>query len=151
MPAGKGLLAGLLLAVLIPINGCASTFLVSKDCNTYYFGSTQEKLYNMLCSSGDLEKVLNSADLPPLYRDSLYRFQCVDRSHDGVVRIYTDLSSDQKDRLKDAFKEHGYEINSRPTDNFHVYPLGVNPDFCPTHEKYQGFNREEAGQRGLIA
>ncbi len=53
----------LFLASLLFI-GCAKTFLVSKDCQTYFFGSSDLILYRMLSTSGDHCKGMNIFILP---------------------------------------------------------------------------------------
>jgi hypothetical protein len=122
---------GLLLTV-----GCAKTFLVSKDCNTYFFGSNNETLYKMLCTSGDLEKILNDAQLPQDGKAGLYKAQCVERSREHVDTIYVSLTPEQQEALQSAFRKHGYEINVKPTPNFHVYPYYDNINFCPPEQQY---------------
>ena len=138
------------LTAMLLTSGCATTFLVSKDCYTYYFGSTQEELHRILCGTGDLQKILDDSKLPQDARDSLYRFQCVDRSHDDVVRTYAALSGSQKSMLREAFIKNGYEINARPASNFHVYPLDINPNFCPSQEVYEKHltDRANAQEKG---
>jgi hypothetical protein len=111
--------------------GCARTFLVSKDCTTYFFGSQDQTLYSMLCASGDLEAILNDAALPADARAALLEAQCRERSREKLDRIYASLSSEQQDALKSAFRKHGYEINTKPAPNFRVYPYYDNVNFCP--------------------
>ena len=130
----KGVRIWLLFALMASAAGCVSTFTVSKYCTTYYFGSTQDGLHKMLCESGDLLKVLNDSGLPRETQDAFSRFQCVDRSHDGVVKTYAVLSGEQKMKLLEAFKKQGYEINSKPASNFHVFPLDIDPNFCSQYE-----------------
>ncbi len=110
---------------------CAKTFLVTKDCNTYFFGSPDQTLYKMLCTSGDLQKVLADFAIPEDIRASLYEAQCTDRSRDKLDSIYASLSHDQQDALKSAFRKHGYEINVKDVPNYRVYPYYDNVNFCP--------------------
>jgi hypothetical protein len=120
-----------LLSALLLFTGCTKTFLVSKDCNTYFFGSNNQTLYRMLCTSGDLEKVLADARLSEDVLAGLYQAQCTDRSREKLERIYGSLSRKQQEALKSAFRKHGYEINAYPAPNFRVYPYYDNVNFCP--------------------
>jgi hypothetical protein len=120
-----------LISASMLFTGCAKTFLVSKDCNTYLFGSQDQTLYRMLCTSGDLEAVLTDAGLPADAQAGLLEAQCTYRSKEKADRIYGSLTSKQQDALKSAFREHGYEINAKPAPNFRVYPDYDNVNFCP--------------------
>jgi hypothetical protein len=136
-PTGKNRLLFLFAVCCALLNiGCAKTFLLSKDCNTYFFGSSNETLYTMLCTSGDLEQVLNDAQLPQDVKSGLYKAQCAERSREAVDTIYASLSPEQQDVLKSAFRQHGYEINAKSTPNFHVYPHYDNINFCPPEQQY---------------
>jgi hypothetical protein len=125
--AGK---IAVLLAMSLFFIGCAKTFLVSKDCKTYFFGGTDRTLFNMLCTSGDLQKVLADSGLPEATRAGLYEAQCEDRSRGKLDVIYVSLSHDQQDASKSAFRKRGYEINVKETPNYHVYPYYDNVNFC---------------------
>lgn len=123
-------------AVLI-LGGCASTFLVSKDCRTYYFGSPEEGPYKMLCASGDFRKILDDSALPQEIKDSLYKAQCLDRSKESVKRIYASLTDDQKEELKFSFQKHGYYVNYKPVPNYQYnYYYVSNREFCPSEREY---------------
>jgi hypothetical protein len=131
----KGMLV-LALSVLLVSGGCATTFLISKDCNTHFFGDADETMHKMLCSSGEFEKILNDAGLPQEIKTGLHQAQCVERSVKKVRAIYTSLSPEQQENLKSSFRQHGYYINYKPTGNFHVYPYSPNVHFCPQDEGY---------------
>jgi hypothetical protein len=119
------------------LGSCASTFLVSKDCMTYYFGSPEEGPYKMLCASGDLKKVLDDSTLPQEIKESLYKAQCLDRSKDSVKKIYTSLTDDQKEELKFSFQKHGYYVNYKPVPNYQYnYYYVSNREFCPSEREY---------------
>ncbi len=120
-----------MISASLLFTGCAKTFLVSKDCNTYFFGSQDQTLYRMLCTSGDLEAVLTDAALPADVRTGLLEAQCTYRSQEKLDRLYTSLGSEQQGALKSAFRKHGYEINEKPAPNFHIYPYYDNVNFCP--------------------
>jgi hypothetical protein len=136
--AGK-VRAMLLLAACaaLVLGGCASTFLVSKDCRTYYFGSPEEGPYKMLCASGDLKKVLDDSALPQEIKESLYKAQCRDRSKESVKKIYASLTDDQKEELKFSFQKHGYYVNYKPVPNYQYnYYYVSNREFCPSEREY---------------
>ncbi len=122
------------IASALLITGCAKTFLVSKDCTTYFFGSQDQKLYGMLCTSGDLRKVLADTALPEEARAGLYQAQCIDRSREKLDHLYASLDREQQDSLKAAFRKQGYEINAKPAPNYQVYPYYDNVNFCPPEQ-----------------
>jgi hypothetical protein len=137
---GRGtVLVIMLLAVsaVLILGGCASTFLVSKDCKTYYFGSPEEGPYKMLCASGDFRKILDDSALPQEIKDSLYKAQCLDRSKESVKKIYASLTDDQKEELKFSFQKHGYYVNYKPAPNYQYnYYYVSNREFCPSEREY---------------
>lgn len=120
-----------LLSALLLFTGCTKTFLVSKDCDTYFFGSNNQTLVRMLCTSGDLKKVLADARLSEDVVAALYQAQCADRSREKLERIYGSLSREEQEALQSAFRKHGYEINAKPAPNFRFYPDYDNVNFCP--------------------
>ncbi|HET6516503.1 MAG TPA: hypothetical protein VFG09_15225, partial [Thermodesulfovibrionales bacterium] len=83
-----------ILAVLT--GGCASTFLVSKDCKTYFFGSDEEGLHRMLCDTGDLRDILADTRLPHDLQERFYEAQCIDPSYEDVKALYAALTPEQK-------------------------------------------------------
>ena len=119
------------LVMLLP--ACTQTFLISKDCRNYFFGSDEKELRTMLCDSGDLRRILDDAQLPPETKDSLYGYQCTERSGDKVRELYGALSLEQKRDLKYSFQKHGYDINYRPTRSRMRDPFGYEDytDLCP--------------------
>lgn len=119
------------VAAFLLFVGCPKTFLISKDCTTYFFGSQDQKLYTLLCTSGDLRKIVDEAGLPEDMRGGLYEAQCTERSREKLDSLYASLGSEQRDALKSAFRRHGYEINAKPAPNYRVYPYYDNVNFCP--------------------
>lgn len=126
----------LTLYSLLFVAACAKTFLVSKECKTYFFGSADEGLYTLLCASGDFTKILDDSGLPQDVKDGLYKAQCVERSKAEVDELYTTLTPDQKEKLKFAFVKHGYEINYKPLPNYQYDNYIDNINFCPTDSRY---------------
>lgn len=103
----------LIVLALIALAGCApTTFVVSKDGYSTYFGRMNTGLSKRLCTSGDLQRVLDTAAIPPIAKDGLYRHVCTEEySWDTVVSIYLFLSPDEKKELMRAFVKYGYEVN----------------------------------------
>ena len=112
--------------------GCTSTFMVSKECSTYYLGSTTDGVYRMLCETGDFERVLADAGLPSDIAQRLYEAQCRERSREVFLSAYQRLSPAQQDSLKSAFRENGYEINAKPADNLRLPDPDRRLFFCPS-------------------
>lgn len=119
--------------------GCSPTFLISRGCKSYFFGSGGDSLYKMVCSSGDLKKILEDTNLPVEARQNLYKAQCVERSKEMTEKTYALLTSEQKKELKFNFKKYGYDINYKPTGNYRLsdgYDSDNSPEFCMPYESY---------------
>ncbi len=101
------------ILVLALLAGCGpTTFVVSKDGYSTYFGRKNTGLSRRICSSGDLQNILRSANIPPIAKDGFYRHTCTDEyDWDKVVSIYQFLSPDEKKELMRAFSRFGYEVN----------------------------------------
>ncbi len=130
---------GIYLATMVALGsvllaGCARTFLISKDCTTYYLGSQEQKLHDVLCASGDFPKILNDSGLPEEASTELYEAQCTKRSREKLQSAYGGLSREQQEALRSAFRKNGYEINSKPAPNFRAFGQFTAPDaidLCP--------------------
>lgn len=112
----KNLRSSATLAILLALPLLAScgptTFLVSRDGYSTYLGRKTTDLGIRLCTSGDLQGVLASADIPPIAKDGFYRYICTNEYNwDKVVSIYQFLSPDEKKDLMRAFAKFGYEVN----------------------------------------
>jgi hypothetical protein len=69
----------------------------------------------MICTSGDLEHVLSETTIPDDLKNEFYRYNCTDeQSKEKLVAIYTFLTPEEKEQLKRAFRQRGYEINYVP-------------------------------------
>jgi hypothetical protein len=92
---------------------CApTTFVVSKDGYSTYFGRMNTGLSKRLCTSGDLQRVLSAAAIAPIAKDGFYRHVCTEEySWDTVLSIYQFLSPEEKKELMRAFAKYGYEVN----------------------------------------
>lgn len=105
---GQWLITIVLCLTALLIMGCGSTFLISKDCKTYYFGEVNGTTYEMLCLSGDIELILEGTSLPPETRVAIYR------SHAQTLRRqkckpYTRLSAPRRRRTS------GFHSRNRAT------------------------------------
>ena len=104
-----------MIAALLGLFGCSSTFLASKDGKGYYIGSGSDAAYRMFCQSGDMLKILNDTKLPQETRDGLYRATCSEeRSGARVKDLYGQMSPEQRKDLRQAFRRNGYDINYLP-------------------------------------
>jgi hypothetical protein len=112
----KYIMLSAVILVAVFLAGCgATTFIISKDSQAYYLGRKSDRLYEMICKSGDLEAVLSETSMPDDLKKDLYRYNCTDeRSKERVVALYNYLSPEEKDELKSAFRRHGYTINYVP-------------------------------------
>jgi hypothetical protein len=92
---------------------CTPMFLVGKEGKRGLFlGSNSKAMYDMLCVSGDLLKVLEITDLNKELKETFYRSNCSDeRSFEKVKKIYTAMTSEQRKDIRTAFKKNGYSIN----------------------------------------
>jgi hypothetical protein len=99
-------------AMVLLTSGCTSTFLVYKDGKGCFLGSGSNAKYNMLCASGDLEKVLAATQLSDELKDSLYKYNCsAERSGDKVKQIFASMTIEQRKDIRSAFRANGYDIN----------------------------------------
>ncbi len=99
-------------------SACTPVFMVGKDGWGGFLGSSSKLMYEMLCASGDMEKVLASTHLSMEMRDALYQYNCSqERSPDKVKKLLASMTSDQRRDLRTAFKANGYKINGGAADN----------------------------------
>ncbi len=103
-----------LIAGLLLLAGCASTFVAGKDGKAYYLGSGSGSAYRMFCESGDLEAILKATTkLTDEEKTDLYRSNCgPERSPQSVKRVYAGMTPEQRKDLRLAFKNKGYDINA---------------------------------------
>lgn len=99
-------------ALVLLTSACTSTFLVYKNGKGYFLGSGSDAKYNLLCASGDMEKVLESSHLSHELKDSLFKYNCsTERSSDKVKQIFASMSIEERKDIRSAFKANGYDIN----------------------------------------
>jgi hypothetical protein len=104
------------LLIMTSVTGaCTDTFLVYKNGYGYFVGSSSNAKYDLLCTSGDLEKVLASSQLGKDMKDDLYKYNCSsERSGEKVKQIYASMTIDQRKDIKRAFRTNGFTINYLP-------------------------------------
>lgn len=102
-----------IVAMVLLTSACTSTFLVYKDGKGCFLGSGSNAKYNMLCASGDLEKVLAATHhLSDELKDSLYKYNCsAERSGDKVKQIFASMTVEERKDIRSAFRANGYDIN----------------------------------------
>ncbi len=91
---------------------CSDTFLVFKKGKGYFLGSNSPGKYELLCVSGDMEKVLADTTLSRELKDSLYKYNCsAERSGKKIKEVYASMTTEQRKDIRTAFVKNGYEIN----------------------------------------
>lgn len=92
---------------------CTDTFLLGKGRVGYFYGSGSNAIYAMLCTSGDLEKVLLDSSLSKEKKEDIYKSNCsAERSSEKVKKIYASMTVGERKDIKNAFRKNGYEINN---------------------------------------
>ncbi len=104
----------MIAGVVLLTSACTPTFMVGKgEGRGRFLGSNSKAMYEMLCASGDMEKVLAATHLSTEMKDSLYRYNCsAERSSDKVKQLFASLTCEQRKDIRAAFKLNGYSINS---------------------------------------
>ncbi len=98
--------------MVLIIGACSDNFLVQKDGYGYFIGSNSTANYDMLCTSGDLEKVLQDSHLNKEMKDAIYHYSClVNRSGDKVKQVYASMTPEERKDIKSAFRKNGFMIN----------------------------------------
>jgi hypothetical protein len=104
------------LIVLISLTSCkATTFIISKDGKAYYLGRDSRLLREMLCKDGELASVLSDTKIDPEIQKQILRYHCTEEhSKEKIVSLYQFLSPEEREELKNSFRNHGYTINHVP-------------------------------------
>ncbi len=121
------------------LSGCASTFLVTKDCYSAFLDSNDKTLVRMLCDTGDFRKIVYSTELSENNRKSLYEAFCEKRSGQEVRKIYASFSSQEQEDLKLSFQKHGYDINYKPVEATGAARIGGLRENLPCPAQGPGF------------
>lgn len=105
----------LLLLVTASVGACvSSTFFVNKDGHGYYWGNDSKEAYTTFCESGELMKIIADTGFPQSMKDDLYQYNCgAERSPEKARQLYASMTPAQRKTLRNAFKNHGYDIHSQ--------------------------------------
>ena len=106
----------LAFAGMVLVTGaCAPMFMVGiegQEKRGVFLGSKSQDLYDLMCASGELEKVLAATHLNTEMKDALYKNNCsAEGSVKELKKIYSSMTRAERKDLKTAFKKHGFSIN----------------------------------------
>ena len=103
-----------LFAAILMLIGCSSSnFLIYKDAKHYYVTSKSGNLRQLLCDSGDLDRITKDAKLADDLRNELSASICArDKVKGRVLAVLEKMTREQRSALKLAFQLNGYQINT---------------------------------------
>jgi hypothetical protein len=103
-----------IVSMALITGACTSMFMVGKgEGRVVFLGSNSQATYEVLCASGDLEKVLETTQLSKEMKDNFYRYNCsAERSSDKVKQLFASMTSEQRKDIRNAFIQNGYSINA---------------------------------------
>lgn len=102
----------ILSGMMLILAACTDTFLVYKDGQGYFLEGDSQAKYDMLCVSGDMDKILADTHLDAVTKDNLNKYNCSEeRSPEKVKQLFASLTVAQRKDIKSAFRKNGYEIN----------------------------------------
>ena len=93
--------------------GCTSTnFLVYKNSKHFYITSNGRELKQVLCDSGDMDRVNQSSRLPdPLQKELKEEICSSGKVRERLMATLDRMTKEQRSALKQAFRDNGYDIN----------------------------------------
>lgn len=101
-----------LAGIALFTGACADTFLVYKDGRAYFLEGNSKAKQEMLCASGDINKILADTHLDAATKESLFKYNCSkERSTENIRQLYLSMTAEQRKDIKTAFRKNGYEIN----------------------------------------
>jgi flagellar basal body-associated protein FliL len=103
-----------IFGMVLVTGACTPMFMVGKgEGRVVFLGSNSQATYEVLCTSGDLEKVLEATNLSKEMKDSFYQYNCsTERSSDKVKQLFASMTSEQRKDIRNAFIQNGYSINA---------------------------------------
>ena len=109
--------AVIIMALSLMASGCATrTFMVYKDGYNFFITRDCAERHQLLCDSGDIDRIAASSGLPDPLPSRLVTAICAtDRARNDMRYILEGLTEAQLSSLKNAFVTSGYEIN-KPVD-----------------------------------
>ena len=101
-----------LLFVLLA-GGCAGrNFVLYKDGNSFYLTSDCARRKQVLCDSGDFDRVVADSKLTAQVREELKTGVCgAGGGREAVLALLGRMSGAEYSAFLDAFRRNGYEIN----------------------------------------
>ena len=104
------------IAGMVLVTGaCAPMFMIGRegsDKRGVFLGSKSKAMYDLMCASGELERVLAATHLNTEMKEALYKNNCsAEGSVKELKKIYSSMTRAQRKDLKTAFKKYGYSIN----------------------------------------
>lgn len=102
-----------LIVVVLMAGGCRSNnFMVYKDGSNFYITSDRPELKQILCYSGDIDRIMTVSNLPSSLQVELKDGICASgKATKHIVATLEGMTNGQISALKDAFRKNGYEIN----------------------------------------
>lgn len=102
-----------LLAIMLVTGGCSSSnFLVYKDAKHFYVTSKGNELKQVLCDSGDMDKIVVDSKLPEAMQKELKDGICAsNKNRERLMASLDAMTKEQRTAFKDAFRANGYDIN----------------------------------------
>lgn len=102
------------IAGMVLVTGaCTPMIMIGKgEKRGAFLGSSSKTMYEMLCASGDLAKVLAATHLSKEMKDEFYQYNCsAERSSEKLKQLYASMTSEQRKEIRTAFKANGYSVN----------------------------------------
>lgn len=106
---------GALVGAMLLAQGCSTNnFLVYKGAGRHSFvASERPELRRILCDSGDMDTIVHDANLPLVLQIELKFDVCwADKVRDRLLATLDGMTREQRNSLKDAFRDKGYDLNT---------------------------------------
>ncbi len=106
-----------IIAAAFMAGGCAShNFLVYKDGSNFFITQDLAVRQQLLCDSGDIDRVITDSGLSSSLQLRIKAAICsTTRAKKDMRQILEEMTYEQLNALKNAFRKAGYEIN-KPLD-----------------------------------
>lgn len=110
-------ITAVIMVLALLVSGCGTrTFMVYKDGNNFFITRDCAARQQVLCDSGDVDRIVVSSGLPGPLQLRLKEALCSrDRAKNDMRDLLEELTDEQLSSLKKAFGMAGYEIN-KPAD-----------------------------------
>lgn len=92
--------------------GCTNNILVTKNGERYFVATKDKGLKKLLCDSGDMTLILQSAELRKPLEEQLYTGICGDNtSREKILELFAGMTKEERSKFKFAFQLNGYDVN----------------------------------------